>query len=156
LGEIEAALLEHPEVRQAVVTVREEAGDRRLVAFVASPQPLATTAELRRYLSKRLPDYMLPAAFVVRDALPLTTNGKVDRQALRVHEADGDRTRDYVAPRSPTERLVAALWQDVLGLERVGVAQDFFELGGHSLSATRVLAHLQTELGVELPLRALF
>jgi amino acid adenylation domain-containing protein len=156
LEEIEVALLDHPDVRQAVVMMREVAGDRRLIAFVVLAQPLEMTAELRRHLSRRLPDYMVPTAFVMRDALPLTTNGKVDRQALSAYEAIDDRRREYIPPRSPTECLVATVWQDVLGLERVDIADNFFDLGGHSLSATRVLAHLQSVLDVDLPLRALF
>jgi amino acid adenylation domain-containing protein len=159
LGEIEAAICEHPAVRQAVVLAREDRpGDRRLVAYVEVEGEVPGTPELRAYLSRKLPDYMLPAAVVVLEALPLTPNGKVDRRALAAVEpgrqeslaADGD------APRDEIEELLAGAWCQVLGLAAVGVHDDFFELGGHSLLATRVVSRVREVLGVELPLRALF
>ncbi|MBW8873687.1 MAG: amino acid adenylation domain-containing protein [Acidobacteria bacterium] len=155
LGEIEAALLTHPEVRQAAVTVREIAGSKALVAYVAGEEPRPTPAGLRDHLRRRLPEHMIPAFFVLLPALPLTPNGKVDRKALPAPEwqrAEGS----YLAPRTPVEEVLAGIWAEVLGLERVGVADHFFDLGGHSLLATRVMSRLRSTLGIEVPLRDLF
>ncbi|HKV12634.1 MAG TPA: amino acid adenylation domain-containing protein, partial [Thermoanaerobaculia bacterium] len=135
LGEIEAALTASSGVREAVVLAREDRpGDRRLVAYVAGG---VSVEELRRSLSERLPGYMVPAAFVVLEALPLTSNGKVDRRALPAPEQPGSE-EEYRAPRTPVEEILAGIWADLLGIERVGADADFFELGGHSLLATRV------------------
>ncbi|HEY0014807.1 MAG TPA: amino acid adenylation domain-containing protein [Longimicrobium sp.] len=156
LGEIESALLASPLVREAAVLVREDGGEKRIVAYVTGHDHAPTARELRDAAKERLPDYMVPAAFVVMDGVPLTANGKLDRRALPAPEkapADGD---GYAAPRTPVEEVLAAVWADVLGVERVGVDDDFFALGGHSLSATRVAARLQEVLRVELPLRAFF
>jgi len=113
--------------------------------------------ELRRHLQQKLPEYMIPAAFVLLEALPLTANGKVDRRALaRFGGARSAPQREYTAPRTPTERWLAAIWADVLGVERVGVHDDFFELGGHSLLATQVVSRVRQRLDFELPLRLLF
>ncbi|HET7463267.1 MAG TPA: amino acid adenylation domain-containing protein, partial [Longimicrobium sp.] len=134
-GEVEATLRRHPAVRDCVAVVREDApGERRLVAYVAGD---AQADELRAHLRRSLPAPMLPAAFVVMAALPLTPNGKVDRQALPAPEppSAGDA---YVAPRTPVERALAAIWAEVLNAGRVGVCDDFFALGGHSLLAVRV------------------
>jgi amino acid adenylation domain-containing protein/FkbM family methyltransferase len=157
-GEIESVLAGHPAVGAAVVVAREDApGDRRLVAYVVArdgSDPRAS--ELRAHLSGRLPDYMVPGSFVVVDRLPLTPNGKVDRRALPAPEHDPSRDEAYVAPRTPAEEVLAEIWAEVLGLERVGVEENFFALGGHSLVATRVTSRAREALGVELPLRALF
>ena len=153
LGEIETALAALPGVRQAVVMVREESGDRRLVAYVVGD---VSVAELRASLRERLPDYMVPAAFVTMAALSLTVNGKVDRKALPTPEQTGRKEATYLAPRTPVEEVLAGIWADVLGLERVGAADHFFDLGGHSLLATRVMSRLREAFGVELPLRDLF
>jgi amino acid adenylation domain-containing protein len=152
-GEVEAALAAHPRVRQAVVVVREEAGERRLVAYVVGE---GEPGELRRHLLERLPDYMVPAAFVTLDALPLTAHGKVDRRALPAPETARPEARSYVPPRGPIEEMLAGLWAEVLGAERVGVHDDFFDLGGHSLLATQAVSRARVAFGVELPLRALF
>ncbi|HEX8273806.1 MAG TPA: amino acid adenylation domain-containing protein, partial [Longimicrobiaceae bacterium] len=155
-GEVEAALCEHPAVREAVVVVREDApGDRRLVGYVVAEGAAVSPAELRAHLGGRLPEHMVPGGFVVLDRLPLTSNGKVDRRALPApeHAADAER---YVAPRTPAEEVLAGIWGEVLGVERVGVEDGFFELGGHSLLATRVVSRTREVLAVELPLRALF
>ncbi|HSK79392.1 MAG TPA: amino acid adenylation domain-containing protein, partial [Thermoanaerobaculia bacterium] len=148
LGEIEAVLATLPGVREAVVVAREG----RLVAYVIGD---AGAAELRRPLSERLPEPMVPAAFVTLPAFPLTPNGKVDRKALPAPEWEsaGD---GYQAPRTPLEEILAGIWAEVLGLERVGAADHFFELGGHSLLAARVMSRLRGALGVEVPLRDLF
>ncbi|HEU0297990.1 MAG TPA: amino acid adenylation domain-containing protein, partial [Longimicrobium sp.] len=156
LGEIEARLCEHAGVREAVVLAREDVpGDRRLVAYVVGDAGVEVEA-LRVHLSERLPEYMVPAACVRLDALPLTPNGKVDRRALPAPEADAYARRGYVAPRTPAEEAVAAVWTEVLRLERVGAEDDFFELGGHSLLATRVVSRIREAFGCELPLRAIF
>jgi amino acid adenylation domain-containing protein len=149
-GEIEAALLGHPQVSEAAVVTREDGGERRLVAYLVGEVP---TAELRTYLRERLPEYMLPAAFVALDELPLTPNGKLDRARLPAPEAEESA---FVAPRTPTEEAVAAAWAEVLGRERVGVHDNFFEIGGHSLLATQVVTRLRRALDRDVPLRALF
>jgi acyl-CoA synthetase (AMP-forming)/AMP-acid ligase II/acyl carrier protein len=153
LGEIEAVLRRHERVAGCVVLVREDApGEQRLVAYVVGS---VEAAELRAHLRESLPEYMVPQAFVFLDALPLTSNGKLDRKALPAPEyaADADR---YVAPRTPVEEVLAEIWAEVLRLERVGVEESFFELGGHSLLATRVVSRVREVFSVELPLRALF
>jgi amino acid adenylation domain-containing protein len=155
LGEIEARLREHSTVREAVVLAREDApGDTRLVAYVVADESAGADV-LRAHLGQALPAYMVPAAFVELEALPLTPNGKLDRKALPAPDlaAAGER---YVAPRTPVEEVLAGIWAEVLGLERVGVEESFFELGGHSLLATRVVSRVSELFGVEVPLRALF
>ncbi len=159
LGEIEATLARDPAIREAVVLAREdEPGDARLVAYLVVRDPRGHSAsDLRRHLKQTLPDYMVPSAFVLLDALPLTANGKVDQRALPAPggarpELDGD----YVGPRSEDEELIADVWASVLGLDRVGVHDNFFELGGHSLLATRVISRLRDAFGIEIPLRPLF
>jgi amino acid adenylation domain-containing protein len=171
LGEIEAVLREHRALRDAAVLLREDSpGDRRLVAYVVPCEETAAGEsesgrgaglplgrELRRWVAQRLPDYMVPSAFVALDRLPLTPNGKLDRGALPA--TDGRRAEDgdqYVAPRTPLERELAELWAELLKVERVGVYDNFFELGGHSLLATRLVARIRAACRVELPLRALF
>ena len=157
LGEVEARLAEHPDVGQAAVVAREdERGERRLVAYVTGAGTEPTASALRSFLADRLPEHMLPAAYVVVHELPLTPTRKVDRNAL----PDPPRERPaldrrYAAPATPTEELLAAVWSDVLELERVGVEDDFFELGGDSLRATRVAARGDA-LGIELPVRTVF
>ncbi|MBZ4423407.1 condensation domain-containing protein, partial [Myxococcus sp. RHSTA-1-4] len=157
LGEIEAVLTAQPGVRQALVLVREDRpGDKRLVAYAVRDPGFALEAEaLRAALKQRLPAHMVPSAFVVMDALPLNPNGKVDRKALPAPEAPASNT-GYVAPRTPTEELLASLWAQVLGVEQVGADDHFFELGGHSLLATQVISRIRVTFGVELPLRAVF
>ncbi|HVS00840.1 MAG TPA: amino acid adenylation domain-containing protein, partial [Thermoanaerobaculia bacterium] len=154
LGEVEAALLRHPGVREAVAVAREDTpGDKRLVAYVAL-EPGVEPGELRGWLARTLPEAMLPSAWVVLPALPLTPNGKVDRKALPAPERS--EASAFTAPHSPTEELLAGIWAEVLGVERVGLQDNFFELGGHSLLAARVVSRVRSVLGVELPLRALF
>jgi amino acid adenylation domain-containing protein len=157
-GEIEARLVEHAAVHQAVVMAREDVpGDQRLVAYVVAADAAALGAgELRAHLKRSLPEYMVPSAFVLLDGLPLTPNGKIDRRALPVPEAGAVIRGDYVAPRTPVEEVLAGIWTEVLKLDRVGVQDNFFTLGGHSLLAMRVVARVREALAVELPLRALF
>ncbi len=152
-GEVEAALTGHPSVRHAVVVVDDR---RRLVAYLV-PQPgtgAPTGAQLRAYLADLLPAYLHPEACGVLDRLPLTTTGKIDLSALPPVAATGQATA--VEPRTDAEWLVARVWADVLGIERVGAHDDFFELGGHSLLATRVAARLRSATGIEVPLRTIF
>ncbi len=157
LGEIEAALTHAEGVRQAVVLLREDtAGDKRLVAYlVPEVEESFSTAELRRQLQTALPDYMVPSTFVMLDELPLNANGKINRKALPVPESTGA-TSGYVAPRTPTEQIVADIWAEVLKVEQVGVEDNFFDLGGHSLLAAQLISRLRTACKVELQLRALF
>jgi amino acid adenylation domain-containing protein len=151
-GEVEAALARCPGVRDACVVVREDApGDRRLVAYVVGD---ADAGALRAALRAVLPEYMVPAAFVPLDALPLMPNGKVNRRALPRPEADGG--AEYVAPRNELEEAVAAICAELLGVERVGMRDGFFELGGHSLLVMRLIARVRDDFGVELTIRALF
>ncbi|MFL6196328.1 MAG: amino acid adenylation domain-containing protein, partial [Thermoanaerobaculia bacterium] len=153
LGEIEAALEQHPGVRAAIVIVREDApGDQRLTAYVVGGE---TSGELRRHLRVKLPEYMVPSAYVTLAELPLLPNGKVDRKALPAPEATAA-SRGFVAPEGPVEELLAEVWAEVLKLERVGARDNFFDLGGHSLLATQVVSRLRTAFEVELPLQRLF
>jgi acyl carrier protein len=160
LGEVETALQRHGAVREAVVVAREEAaGERRLVAYLvgADASERLSISQLRAYLLEQLPEYMVPAAFVVLDQLPLTPNGKVDRQALPAPDAGAmPAAAGYVAPRTAAELVLAEIWAEVLGLERVGVEDNFFELGGHSLLATRIISRLREAFQCELPLRTMF
>ncbi|MEV6808875.1 amino acid adenylation domain-containing protein [Streptomyces sp. NPDC051129] len=154
LGEISSALLAQEGVAQAAVTVREDDGDRRLVAYVVLTDEEAAVDGLRERLAGRLPDYMVPSAVVALPELPLTPQGKLDRAALPAPSApSGRRGRE---PRNPAEAILCGLFADVLGLDRVGIDDDFFAIGGHSLLATRLVSRARTALGVELPIRALF
>ncbi|WP_163996532.1 non-ribosomal peptide synthase/polyketide synthase [Pyxidicoccus caerfyrddinensis] len=155
LGEVESELVKHPAVSDAVVVARGDAEDTRLVAYVVAPD--ADTAALRAWLRERLPEYMVPTAFVALAQLPLTPNGKLDRKALPAPEAAQPVSVDpSEAPRSPVEQLVADAFAEVLGVPRVGVNDDFFALGGHSLLATRVVSRIRASLGLTLTLRSLF
>ncbi|HVR95972.1 MAG TPA: amino acid adenylation domain-containing protein, partial [Thermoanaerobaculia bacterium] len=148
LGEIETVLAALPGVREAVVVAREE----RLVAYVTGD---AAADELRQSLRERLPDFMVPAAFVPLEALPLSPNGKVDRKALPAPETQSV-PEAYRAPRTPVEEVVAGIWAELLGVDQIGLDGHFFALGGHSLLAARVTSRLRSALGVELPVRDLF
>jgi amino acid adenylation domain-containing protein len=158
LGEVEAALARLPGVESAAVLARQETGDTRLVAYVAAaPEASLTPAALREALRERLPEFMVPSAFVFLAALPLTPNGKVNRRALPLPDKAAETSgAEHVAPRTPLEALLAEIWSAVLGIETVGIDDAFWDLGGHSLLATRVLARLLDSTGVELPLQALF
>ncbi|MCP4662612.1 MAG: AMP-binding protein, partial [bacterium] len=169
LGEIEAALGRHPAVGEAVVLAGDGGppeGDKRLVAFL-TPSPQADegppdAGELRGFLKQTLPDYMVPAAFVVLPALPLTPNGKVDRIALdrrTLPASERDRVDSeaaFEAPRTPTQEVLAGIWSQILRREPIGAGHDFFELGGHSLLATQVISRVREAFGLELPVRQLF
>jgi amino acid adenylation domain-containing protein len=157
-GEIEAALRECAGVRDVVVVGRDDVnGEKRLAAYIAGQESPETTTRLRNHLRAKLPEYMTPAAFVWLEALPLTANGKVDRNALPEPEWGAvDERAEFIAPRNDIERAVTKAWESVLGINPVGALDNFFELGGHSLMAIRVVSKLRAEPGVELPLRSLF
>ncbi|HEX8276908.1 MAG TPA: amino acid adenylation domain-containing protein [Longimicrobiaceae bacterium] len=156
-GEVEAALAALPEVRECVVAARADAGgETRLVAYVVPAAGSAPAAEeLRAALRERLPEHMVPSAFVALDALPLTPTGKVDRRALPAPEAPAE-SGAGAAPRTPTEEVLAETWAEVLGVERCGIHDDFFAHGGHSLLATRVVSRVRQAFGVDVPVRAVF
>ncbi|MFF7593358.1 phosphopantetheine-binding protein, partial [Kitasatospora purpeofusca] len=156
LGEIEAVLAEHPAVAQAAVVVREDTpGDQRLAAYLVPTPGHQLPDNIREFAGQRLPDHMIPAAVVHLDTLPLTLNGKLNRNALPTPEYDGagDTGRD---PSNERERVLCEAFAEFLGVERVGVDADFFALGGHSLLAVRLVSRVRTVLGLEVPLRALF
>jgi len=158
LAEIEAVLNEHPVVQSAVVLVREDKeGDKRLVAFLVGHAGQAGSAmELRQFLNKRLVDYMIPAAFVFLDKLPLAANGKIDRSALLAEQPPVVEPAVSSAPRLGVEQLVAHVWQDVLQIDNVGVHDNFFDLGGHSLLLVRVQSKLHESLRQDVPLLTMF
>jgi amino acid adenylation domain-containing protein len=167
LGEIEAALVEHPKIRQAVVLAREdEPGDKRLVAYVVADQEAEEgdsgnkkaglrISELREHMLGKLPEYMVPIAYVQLKKIPLTPNGKIDRKSLP--EPDEDiREQEYVGPRNATEETLCRLWQEVLRRERVGIHDNFFNIGGHSLLAVQVISRIKQAFTIEMPLNVLF
>ncbi|MFD0552533.1 amino acid adenylation domain-containing protein [Streptomyces rectiviolaceus] len=158
LGEIQAVLTAAPGVAQAAVIVREDRpGDQRLVAYLVpdAGQETLPAEALREHAAAQLPDYMVPSAFLTLDALPLTTNGKLDRRALPAPEY-GPEGGEGRAPRSPREEILCGLFAELLGLADVSIDDDFFRLGGHSLLATRLVSRVRTVLGAELPIRQLF
>ncbi|HEY0606707.1 MAG TPA: amino acid adenylation domain-containing protein, partial [Herpetosiphonaceae bacterium] len=173
-AEIEAVLVQHPQVGECVVVAREDAkGDQRLVAYVVKNLEPRTknlgngseagsrflvlgSADLRQHVGAQLPDYMVPSAFVTLPALPKTPSGKIDRKALPVPELHTEPDATFVAPVGPIEELLAQIWADVLGMTRVGRDDNFFTLGGHSLLATQMLARVRDALGADVRLRDLF
>jgi acyl carrier protein len=163
LGEIEAVMQQLPGIGKAVVLARPEAGAEaqpgmELCAYVVWKQAEKphSISELKQYLSHQLPDYMLPPYFVELEEIPLTSSGKVDRKALLRHEVRAVGVREYVAPTNAVEAQFAQIWQEVLGVERVGIQDSFFELGGHSLKAMTLLSRTTKACGVEVPLQVLF
>jgi acyl carrier protein len=164
-AEVEAALAEHSAVREAAVVARADpAGEKHLVAYVVPREErnegAPPAAELRRFLEGRLPGYMVPSAFVVVGALPLTASGKLDRAVLPTLAPSAgtglEREAAFVAPRTTAETVLAAIWAEVLGVSRVGVHDNFFALGGHSLLATQVVSRIRSEFALDMPLRLLF
>jgi amino acid adenylation domain-containing protein len=167
LGEIEAALVEHPKIRQAVVLVREdEPGDKRLVAYVVADQEAEEgdsgnkkaglrISELREHMLGKLPEYMVPSAHVELEKLPLTHNGKIDRKALPQPDRDIPE-EEYVGPQDATQETLCRLWQDVLRRDRVGIHDNFFKIGGHSLLAVQLTSRVRSAFAIEMPLSVLF
>jgi amino acid adenylation domain-containing protein len=154
LSEIELALAQHPDVREAVVLAKT---NERLTAYVVLKEiSSATTKQLKDFLKERLPEYMLPSSFVVLDALPLTTTGKVDRNALPTDQIGVEANENYLAPQTPLEQVLAGMFSQILSLERIGADDSFFDLGGHSLLATQILSRVRAAFQLELPLRKLF
>lgn len=158
LGEIETVLATNAHVREVVaVALDDERSEKRLVAYVVAGGEAPTAGELRAHLLQKLPDYMVPAVFVMLDSLPLTASGKVNRLALPKPEREHfAATEEFLAPRTLTEDLLATIWAGVLDCDRVGIHDDFFLLGGHSLLLARMASRIHDAFGVELPLRALF
>ena len=157
LGEIESLLNTHPQINQAVVIASEDINsNKRLVAYVVTKNESLTTKQLREFLKSKLPEYMLPAAFVTLDYLPLTPNGKVDKKALLAPDSSSIQLENFVPPSNPTEEILASIWENVLGVEKVGINDNFFELGGHSLLATQVISRTRQAFSVEITLQSLF
>ncbi len=158
LGEIKTVLDRHPGLRDVVVLAREDTpGDKRLVAYVIPEEDALSAGDLRRFLKRKLPEYMVPSAFVFLDAFPVSPVGKVDRRALPVPDVTRrDLGKAYVAPRTAVERFLVERWQDVLGIERIGIHDNFFELGGDSLQAAVLINRLQEELDGTTHVKALF
>ncbi|WP_428833802.1 condensation domain-containing protein, partial [Kutzneria viridogrisea] len=149
-GEVESVLRQHPEVRDAVVIAREDGGHKRLVAYV-----VGSDGDLSSWLRYRLPEYMVPAVFVVLERMPLNANGKLDRKALPAPEFTGA-GHGYVAPRNEIERRLAEVWAEVLGVDRVGVEDNFFELGGDSILSIRMASRIRTTIGADISPGAVF
>ncbi|MEP6500326.1 amino acid adenylation domain-containing protein [Microcoleus vaginatus] len=159
LGEIETALAQHPNVAEAVVIVREDTpGDQRLVAYVVTSKELVSFAnELRHFLQEKLPEYMIPNAFVFLEALPLTPSGKVNRRILPAPEGNREELQTaFIAPRTPVEEKLAEIWKKILGIDRVGIYDRFFDLGGHSLKVTQLMFKVRDAFQVEVSLRQFF
>ena len=157
LGEIESAISQCVGVREAVVLVREDQpGDKRLVAYIAADESDVDLVKLKSAIKKTLPDYMVPSAFVVLDEFPLTGNGKVNKNALPAPEGGTGASSAYIEPRNETESALANIWSSVLGVDKVGVADNFFDIGGHSLLATQVVSRIREHFEVELALSAMF
>ncbi|MBP2646106.1 MAG: amino acid adenylation domain protein, partial [Firmicutes bacterium] len=156
LGEIEAKLLEHEKVKETIVIAREEtSGNKYLCAYFVAEEALKAK-ELRQHLSKALPEYMIPSYFVQLEKLPLTLNGKIDRKVLPKPEGRINTGVEYIAPRNEAEEKLTQIWQDVLGVEKVGIEDNFFELGGHSLKAINLVAKIHKAFGAEVPLQGVF
>ena len=160
LGEIETLLITHPQISEAVVIDSDDIpGSKRLVAYIVetSSGTSLPQSQLRSFLKEKLPDYMIPSAFVVLDALPLTPNGKVDRRNLpKPDQNRPDSAANYVAPQTDVERTIATVWEEVLHLENIGIHDNFFEIGGHSLLATQIISRLRQILQMDLSVRTLF
>jgi amino acid adenylation domain-containing protein len=156
LGEVEARLNEQPNVRESVaVAIEDESGERQLIGYVvAEVDEIIDVATVRRALKRSLPEHMIPSVIMKLDAIPLTSNGKIDRRALPAPEHKVE--TEYRAAQSPEEKILCGLFAEVLRLERVGLDDNFFELGGHSLIATRLISRIRTILGIEISIRAVF
>ena len=157
LGEIETTLRQHEAVSKAIVTLRQDGGEKKIVAYVlANPGCAIEARQLRDLLRTKLPEYMLPSAFVTLASFPLTPSGKIDRLALPAPEMNLETEASYIAPRGALEEVLATIFGEVLKLDRVGVGDNFFDLGGHSLSATQIASRVRETFRVELPVRKIF
>ncbi|MDJ0580941.1 amino acid adenylation domain-containing protein [Crocosphaera sp.] len=157
LGEIEAQLSNHPEIRESVVIAREdEPGNKRLVAYIVPQTEEIKIPDLRDFLKKKLPDYMIPSAFVFLEKLPLTPNGKIDRKALPSPDWSNRDQEGFIAPQTPTQEMLASIWGEVLKINRIGINDNFFELGGHSLIAGKIMSRVRDDFQVEIPIPQLF
>ncbi|ASS75413.1 hypothetical protein CIG75_10705 [Tumebacillus algifaecis] len=158
IGEIETVIAKHPAVVETVVVAREvRPGDKRLAAYLVTKRDATITpSEMRGFVREKLPEHMVPSAFVMLAELPLTANGKINRRALPAPDFSLQDEGEYLAPRTSVEERVASVWADVLDVEKVGVHDQFFMLGGHSLLATQVVARVNKAFGVQVPLRTLF
>ena len=164
LGEIEAVLSQHPAVEETIVIATEDIpGDKNLVAYIVPNQEQIQTQEaqslvslLREFLKEKLPEYMVPRAYVVIESLPLTPNGKVDRRALPAPDTLIFDKQNYLAPRTHVEEALVEIWAKVLGKEQVGINDNFFELGGHSLLATQLVSRIRDAFQIDLSVRNLF
>jgi amino acid adenylation domain-containing protein len=159
LDEIQSQLIRHAEIKEAVLSVREEvAGEKRLVAYIVARdrQSVPSVEALRAHLKAVLPEFMVPSAFVMLERLPLTPNGKLDRKALPAPDVGAYATRQYEAPEGEVEEILAGIWQSLLQVQRVGRQDNFFELGGHSLLAMQVATRIQLTFAIEVPIRAVF
>jgi acyl carrier protein len=155
LGEIEAVLSQHEDVQVCcVITHENNPGDKSLVAYVVTQQT-ANISKLRQFLKAKLPEYMIPNAFVILESLPLTANGKIDRRALPLPDLELSRSVSYIAPRNSTEQAIADIFTQVLQVEKVGINDNFFEMGGNSLKATQVISRLRETFSLEFPQRRL-
>lgn len=158
LGEIESVLNTHPQVNQTVVIVREDiSGNKSLVAYVVTSYESLTTKQLSEFLKSKLPEYMVPDAFVTLDFLPLTPKGKVNRKALPAPDSSNIQLENnFVLPSNPTEEILATIWENVLGVEKVGIHNNFFNLGGYSLLAIQVISRINQAFSVKITLRTMF
>jgi hypothetical protein len=159
LGDVEAALREHPGIGDAAVVARDDSGGNKILAayYVAGTKPSPTAGELRSFLKTKLPDYMMPSAYMALERFPLTPNGKVDRKALPTPEQRSETgEQQSEPPQGEAEIAVAKIWCEILGVKQVGRQDNFFELGGHSLMATQLITRLSRYHGVEAKLRDIF
>lgn len=157
LGEIEAALLEYKGTKDTVViALSDHTGDNYLCAYIVLDNDEPAVEEIRAHLSKNLPEFMIPTRFVFLDCMPLSPNGKLDRKALPQPENIHSINIAYVAPRNQTEAIIVSIWEEILGVVRVGIDDDFFNLGGHSLKAIRMVQYLRKRLGIIMPVRSVF
>lgn len=157
LGEIESILLQHAAITNVAVIVREDKPDQKhLVAYIVADSSTLEVSEIGVFLKERLADHMVPSIFVLLDQLPVTSNGKIDRKALPAPNIASQITRQYIAPRTETEKIVVAIWQEVLGIEQIGIHDNFFELGGHSLLVAQIVSRINKEVLVNLNLKTVF
>ncbi|MEO0688242.1 MAG: phosphopantetheine-binding protein, partial [Cyanobacteria bacterium J06649_11] len=162
IGEVEAALSQHPQVQESVVTVGEDGENKLLIAYVVfkdvqNKDNQISTSQVRNFLSEKLPVYMIPSAFMELDELPRLPNGKINRRELPLPDTiRPELETTFVEPQTEVEKAIAKIWQDELNVERVGLHDNFFELGGHSLLGIKIIAQINESLQIDIPLRGLF